>query len=356
MVPAVSPGETTASSSQIEGELAAIWCRVLRREAIGLHEDFFAAGGHSLLALQLVHEVKRHFGRSVSLARLLTDPTIAGLAAVLGNGHASAVPDTASWKGTGRGTPFFYVPGMNGVEFLPEAVGRGLSPDRRWFDGLQHPGVDGDHPPATSLAAIASDLVGQIRAVQPRGPYALGGFCHGGLVAFEVARQLEEAGEIVRGLVLWDTFPYHCWRWRSPGRVAAVLRRRLFGPGARTFVADRLRFMRHRLALGAQVLWRRVRILLPGARGRIEARMLIAGMRARRHYTPAALRAPVLLLRSRDQRVLVEKRPQDGWASAMLGPREVVDLPHWHFDLLREPAISELASRTAAFLRQQDER
>lgn len=83
--------------------------------------------------------------------------------------------------------------------------------------------------------------------------------------------------------------------------------------------------------------------------------MTNAGLRARRRYHPRAVRAPVLLVRSRDERVLVEKRPQEGWGNAMLGRREVIDLPCWHFDLLEEPAVSDLAEKTAAFLRRMDE-
>jgi hypothetical protein len=135
-----------------------------------------------------------------------------------------------------------------------------------------------------------------------------------------------------------------------------VLRRRLTGPGATSFVADRWRFLWHRVHLGLQFLGRAVRAWLPGARGRIEARMITAGMKARRKYVPGTVRGRVLLLRSRDERVVAEKLPQDGWAGAMIGPREVVDLPHWHFHLLREPAVSELAERTAAFLRNTDAR
>jgi thioesterase domain-containing protein len=264
------------------------------------------------------------------------------------------LPDSL-WKGAGNGTPFFYVPGMNGVEFLPAAVARNIAHDRRWFDGLQHPGVDGREPPGRTIAAIALELIRQIRAVQPQGPYALGGFCHGGLVAYEIAHQLEAQGETVAALVLWDTFPHRCWRARSGGEALAVLRQRLFRPGASTFVSDRLRFAWHRLALGCELAGRWIRAGLPGERGRIQARVHLAGMRARARYGPRPFHGRVLLVRSRDERVFRTKLPQDGWAGAMLGPCEIVDVPHWHFDLLQEPAVSELAERTAEFLRRADD-
>jgi hypothetical protein len=144
------------------------------------------------------------------------------------------------------------------------------------------------------------------------------------------------------------------WRTRPPGAVARFLRARLFGPRAGLFLRDRMRFVAHRISLGAQVVWRTIRARLPGDRGRLEARMITAGMRARRRYQPGTFHGSVLLVRSRDERVLVEKLPLDGWAGAMLGPCERADLDHWHFDLLREPAVSELAERTAAFLRRID--
>jgi thioesterase domain-containing protein len=248
------------------------------------------------------------------------------------------------------------VPGMNGVEFLPAAVAQAITRDRRWFDGLQHPGVDGRDPPGKTVEAIALELIRQIRAVQPQGPYALGGFCHGGLVAYEIAHQLETQGEQVAALVLWDTFPRRCWQPRSGAEALAVLRRRLFHSGATTFISDRLRFAWHRLALGFELTVRWIRAVLPGERGRAQARVHLAGMRARARYAPRAFHGRVILVRSRDERIFRTKLPQDGWAGAILGPCEIVDLAHWHFDLLREPGVRDLAERTAAFLRAADER
>jgi len=106
----------------------------------------------------------------------------------------------------GSRTPIFGVPGHNGDVFCYRALAQSLGDDQPFF-GLQPPGLDGAAPPLTSVQALAEYLAGQVRAFQPQGPYLIAGFCAGGTVAFELARQLQRSGGSVPLLALFGS-PY----------------------------------------------------------------------------------------------------------------------------------------------------
>ena len=126
------------------------------------------------------------------------------------------------------GAPLFYIPGMDGYEFLPRALARHLDEIRRYYDGLQYPGLNGNEPMAGSIEEIAAYLVPQIQSIWPQGPYYLTGWSFGGVVAFEVARQLEARGVKVQLVLLLDS---HCpgsgMRKRSAVEIVDLFRRHL---------------------------------------------------------------------------------------------------------------------------------
>jgi thioesterase domain-containing protein len=104
----------------------------------------------------------------------------------------------------GERTPFFLVAGMFGNVLNLRHLARLLGADRPFY-GLQARGLYGDQAPHETFEQAATDYIAEMRQVQPHGPYLLGGFSGGGITAFEIARQLEAAGEKVDLLVLLDT-------------------------------------------------------------------------------------------------------------------------------------------------------
>jgi thioesterase domain-containing protein len=119
----------------------------------------------------------------------------------------------------GNRPPIFGVPGHNGDVFCFLPLARHLGRDQPFF-GLQPPGTDGKQAPIDDAEKLAAYFVGEIRAVQPEGPYFLGGYCLGGIVAFEMARQLQAAGQTVALLALFGTtcptafaFPHRAGVW-----------------------------------------------------------------------------------------------------------------------------------------------
>ena len=193
-----------APTSRAHHQLAQIWEDLLDVRPIGIRDNFFYLGGHSLLAVRLVGRIEQVFGKKIPLATLFAAPTIEQLAHALQfeEGRHSPAPVMAV-QTSGSKRPFFYLHGAwNSVAFYCFYLARHLGPDQPLyalepyhFDGLLV---------APTVEAMATAHIQSLRTIQPEGPYLLGGFCNGGLVAYEMARQLQAEGQRVELLLLID--------------------------------------------------------------------------------------------------------------------------------------------------------
>jgi amino acid adenylation domain-containing protein len=223
-LPAPDPNRTGAEypvdepRTPVERELVTIWSEVLGIDAVGIHDDFFDLGGHSLLAARLADRIRRTFAIELPLRSIFEDFNVAGMASKLAytaktgtyQYHAT-LPRWASLvpiQPSGARPPLFLVSGTYSGEdaflgYMANLVPH-LRSDQPVF-GFRARGLDGRQEPHQSAVEMARDYVAEMRTYQPEGPYVLGGECVGGVVAFEMARQLEQAGERVSLLVLLDT-------------------------------------------------------------------------------------------------------------------------------------------------------
>ena len=197
--------------------LAAIWEDVLKLRPVGIRDDFFELGGDSILALELVSQVESVCGRRLPISLLLEAPTVARQAEILRDASWSpAWPAIVALQPHGDRPGFFCAAGAGTDVLSLVELPRHLGPDQPFY-GLQPPGQDGQRAPLGAVDSLAAYFVREMRAVQPRGPYFLGGSSYGGIVAFEMAQQLVRAGEEVGLLALFDT--------RAPGYPTAPPRR-----------------------------------------------------------------------------------------------------------------------------------
>jgi acyl transferase domain-containing protein/thioesterase domain-containing protein len=221
--PALS-SEYVAPRSEVEKTLAAMWENLLGVSQVGVHDNFFELGGHSLVAVRLFARMKKTFGVDYPISVLIERPTIEGCAALVAPTESAAASVSVEspradkketrYKhlvpmnppaGDKRGRlPFFLVAGMFGnVMNLRHLAG--LVGEERPFHGVQARGLLGHENPHETFEETARDYLAEIRAVQPRGPYLLGGFSGGGITAYEMARQLVAEGEEVPLIVMLDT-------------------------------------------------------------------------------------------------------------------------------------------------------
>jgi acyl transferase domain-containing protein/thioesterase domain-containing protein/acyl carrier protein len=214
-----------APGNDVERTLVGFWEELLGVDQVGVKDSFFDLGGHSLIAVRLFAMIKKAYRVEFPISVLFEAPTIALCAAMIrerigdtGSDGASAgtpAPSAAPKRRFthlvpmhdgegGERTPFFLVAGMFGNVLNLRHLARLLGTDRPFY-GLQARGLYGDQAPHETFEAAAADYIAEMRQVQPHGPYLLGGFSGGGITAYEIARQLEAAGEKVSLLVLLDT-------------------------------------------------------------------------------------------------------------------------------------------------------
>jgi syringomycin synthetase protein SyrE len=199
-IPAGSPPSQENPATWMESTLADIWQDILNRRPIAVTDDFFELGGNSLLAIRMLVEAEKRTGIHIAPRLVFEYPTVRQLAIEARHPEARIHSPIVAVQATGSLPPFFFLHGdfVEGGLYCVK-MARHLGPDRPFYAIDPH-GVH-DVPPH-SIEEMAAARIELIRQVHPQGPYALGGFCNGGLVAFEMARQLEAAGETVSSLVL----------------------------------------------------------------------------------------------------------------------------------------------------------
>jgi amino acid adenylation domain-containing protein len=187
-------------------ELAMMWEQLLGVSNVGLHDNFFDLGGHSLKVVGLMRAVERDLGKAVSVQRFVEDPTIEHLARLLLEGldEAESPFELTTLTATGSRTPFFFMHGdLNGGGYYARRFARILGPEQPFYVLGPHRWNNPACP--ASIAEMASDYAATIKDLRPSGPYALGGYCSGGLVALETARKLGAEGASITNVILIET-------------------------------------------------------------------------------------------------------------------------------------------------------
>jgi amino acid adenylation domain-containing protein len=237
----------TTSADATEAAIAEAWRDVLGVEHVGIHDDFFELGGHSLLALRLLARIRDTLRIDLPVAALLQGPTVAQMARAATGRTARVCPPVVVLQGEGAARPLFLVHAGGGHLVCYHPLAQLLAPDQPLF-GLQARGLDDGLPPLQGVDAMADYYLEGVRRAQPAGPYRLGGWSYGGMVAWEMARRIRAEGGEVELLALIDTQPPE--PRDAPGLAldhAAVLRRVItdvFGWGGTASVTvDALRRM-----------------------------------------------------------------------------------------------------------------
>jgi oxalate---CoA ligase len=332
------------SRTQLEELFATMWTRILGIKQIGLHDNFFEIGGDSLAAMELIAGIEQVTGRSLTISALFEAPTIKQLAAFIAQDHPGWLPYVVPLQTIGSRPPFFCVDA--GPAYLNLA--RRLGSDQP-FLGLLHLG-------STSVEAMAKFCVKSIRAVQPEGPYFVGGWCTAGLIAYEIAQQLKAQDQEVGLLVLFDAV--------NPGRLDKLsAMQRIFVQADENYrkVWFHLRSMT-RLKFGdapAYLLERLKNVWLTLTRrtwlSRARARfvrphdppdMHFLGMR----YRPRPYHGQVLLFRRSLRAVSRHLDAKLSWGSVIIGEFNVVEIQGGHGDMLCEPGVQHTAAELTARL------
>ncbi|WP_438022406.1 amino acid adenylation domain-containing protein [Sorangium sp. So ce233] len=342
----------------LELDLVRIWEEVLAVSPVGIHDDFFSLGGHSLLAVSLMRRVEQRCGRKLPIDVLFRAPTAGSMAALL---RDKAEPEPWSplvaIQPAQRGRPFFCVHGLVGTVMVFVPLARYMGKDRPFY-GLQAQGLLDDQPPCDDIEAMATRYIEAIRAVQPEGPYQLGGFSFGGLVAIEMARQLREAGQEIALLAVLDTAPPDFMKRSAPEDGPAALIEMAKGLGV-DFSLDELNALppEQRLAYAHDRILA-VGVLPPELSPERLMAHIDAHVSAGRAYAPR-IPCRMTFFRALDagwytsgSGLLPDFR--DEWSACSPHPVISHDVPGTHFSMIFEPHVRTLAERLRACLDEVD--
>jgi amino acid adenylation domain-containing protein len=345
----------------VELTLARLWEDHLDVRPVGARDDFFALGGHSLLAVRLLAAVHERFGQALPLTLFFQRPTVEEMARQLREGGGSRPWSPLVEIQPGRGKrPLFLVHPGGGTVLCYAELARQLGPDRPVY-GLQARGAGDGQEPNRTIEAMAAQYIEAMRTVQPSGPYLLGGWSLGGLVAFEMSLQLLRDGQQVDFLAIIDTparmDPEEYGTWDD-----AVALSEMADLQGIQVSAEELRPLEPEEQL-RRVMQRAVEahLVLPGVdvhHIRHWLKLFRTHHQAALSYVPRLYPGTVTLLRAQEPRKTAAgtRRPAStpdrtlGWGAFSSRPVDVHDVPGDHESLVKEPYVQPLAMRLNACL------
>jgi amino acid adenylation domain-containing protein len=332
--------------------LTQIWEQILGIRPVGVTDSFFELGGHSLLVVRLMEFIKGRWKRTLPLTMLFQYPTIEGIGGILREHEEVSSSPLVGLQTGGSKRPFFCIHAIGGSVFPYLALREYLGPDQPLY-GLQSPGMENDEPPLARVEEMAACYLAALRAVQPDGPYLLGGWSMGGLIAYEMTQQLRARGETVELLVLIDS-------------VAPSLRTKLDLNDEWTVLnafaqahSVSLENLEHNDSLGSDevldhVLEQvRASKLIPPDIGISQVRHLLSvfrgNMQAMQDYVSQPLKNRVHLIRAVDPVTPDELDLALGWAE-LATEVEIATVEGNHLNLFREPQVAVVAEKLKLWL------
>ncbi|WP_432103122.1 thioesterase domain-containing protein [Streptomyces sp. bgisy091] len=333
MAPKDSPPTADSSRTLREDALCVMIAGLLERPVFGVDEDFFQAGGHSLLAVRLASLAREMFGCGLSARDVFQAPTPRGLAQRLDRAEGqSLTAPVLALRPEGDESPLFCVHPILGLGWSYAALLVDLDPDIPLYAVQATAWTGADRP--DSLQELAVAYVAAVRELQPAGPYRLAGWSLGGVIAHAMACELQRAGEDVSTLVLIDAYPLTTDAGEAESPDHATLKALLAhvpntasppsGPSGPE--------VGHVTAALAHYLG-------SGHTSDLVATALANASLARAH-TPGLLKGDALFLAAADSG---ERDPRT-WAAHLTGELDVYDLPTGHFDALAPEGATDIAA------------
>ncbi len=307
--------EHVAPRNATEKSLSAIWGKALGVEDLGVHDNFFDLGGHSIVGIQVLTQVEQQLGRKLPLNSLFQAPTVAQFAKLL---MAEIKPldllNLAPIQKEGNKVPLFCVHGDEANYFMARDLGKDQP-----FWGFFHQGEDGFPLRYTEVEDIAAHFIREMKQVRPEGPYLLCGFSFGGLVAYEMAQQLSRSGEQVPFLALLDTY--------APGLFGEVMK-------AESKLHDPVK----KMVMRRMVKWyhQRNKALPPKLR---HFHIIDTYDQAYYRYKIEPYEGPVLVIKA-------EASPGEahmGWKDLVKGGLTLTSTPGDHFNMIKDPHVKTLS-------------
>ncbi|MFD7065177.1 amino acid adenylation domain-containing protein [Streptomyces sp. NPDC059906] len=336
-----------------ELRLAAIWKDLLGLDTVDVRTPFFDLGGHSILAVRMMAQVKKAFGRTLPLSSLLSGGTIETIAEMLRSQGEILWNSLVPIRTSGAHRVSFWVHAAGGNVLSYAVISEHLGPRFPMY-GLQARGLEPGADAVGDIPAMAADYIAAIRGRQPHGPYIIGGWSFGGMLALEITRQLIDLGEEVAELIMVDTGTNDAApRTMDPEDP-------VFLSGLATFISNdhvdglspaELTAVAPEERVGHVVeLAKKAGTLPPGFEVADLYRFLsvyTACNEAYRRYTPGKLPPRTTLVRAQEN---PDSDRQLGWSALTTGRLRVIDAPGNHVTVMNTHNVAAFAPELAQVL------
>jgi len=343
--------------TELETQLCEIWQKLLRVDRVGITDNFFEIGGHSLLAVRLFAEINRVTSKKLPLVTIFQSPTVEQLAHALSQDESKLSGSLlVPLQPNGSRPPLFLVHGAGGDILWGYANLSAHMPADQPIYGIKSSGQAGREE-FTRIEDMAACYVNELRAFQPHGPYYLGGYCFGGNVAYEMARQLRADGEDAAFVALLDSAPanagYEKIHWWAPVYGARFARNLYYwlADFAEQSPKERREFITRKLRIFARKFTRRRDSRSVDLESVIdishfpesELRLWRIHLQALIQHIQQPYPGDVLLLRTRGQPLLCSLENDFSWRKLARGGVQVTLIPGSHENIFMEPNVRMLA-------------
>ncbi|MFC1831586.1 thioesterase domain-containing protein, partial [Thermodesulfobacteriota bacterium] len=329
---------------------------------VGRKDNFFDLGGHSILAVKLFSSVESRFGKRLPLATLYEYPTVEKLSLLLEDAYEVSWDPMVTIQSNGTKQPLFFMHSEGGNVLEYYHLSRELGLDQPFY-ALQAYGLDSGIAKYKTIEEMANRYINDIRKVQRNGPYLLGGYCLGGLIAYEVAQQIMKDGEEVAFLGLVSVVePNH---WKEKVEDLNPFERSLFSVQERVGLElDNLRVLplREKMVYSWDRIHTGTTIIqtkLEGFAGNLltkfnkeinnhsnayKLRMIKeSNIEAFYSYNPLELKNGATLFRANKYSRLVALGDENGWGKLVNNKLKVINIDAYHKNILKYPNVKQLA-------------
>jgi amino acid adenylation domain-containing protein len=342
--------------------LAKTWEKLLDTSPIGVTDNFFDLGGHSFLAVRLMAQIYDKFEHNLPLSTLFENPTIEKLATIVSQPfHKSSNSHLVAINSSGDKIPFFCMHGAGG-DISPYFKLSRILGEEYPFYGLEH-GPDPEKPKIISVEETASRYLQEIRQVQPHGPYLLGGHCYGGVLAFEMAQQLQKQGHTVGLVAIIDAMLPETTIESTDDDDAKFLLRIAEEIKIENDIDFSIPFDELRgLSLDEQLnlVNKKANFIFSDVELKDFLRhyqLFKANVQATRDYVPQIYPRSLTVFRAQEEIIHDFDNPEWstddlflGWDKYSSESTQVVEVPGNHFSMLLEPHIHELAKQLRIYI------
>ncbi|MDJ0897246.1 MAG: amino acid adenylation domain-containing protein [Xenococcus sp. MO_188.B8] len=345
--------EYVAPRTPSEEIIANIFAEVLSVSNVGIYDNFFELGGHSLLAVRLMSEIQQKFQINLPLATLFQTPTIEQLASIINSSVNTQSSILVPIKTSGNQPPLFCIHPVGGNVLCYADLARHLDRDYPVY-GLQSVGLDGQQQPLTDLEEMASHYIEAIQQIQPQGPYHLIGWSMGGVIAYEMAQQLQAKNQPVALLTLIDSYAPTVIPRPSEIDQAMIINQ---------LAQDWVRLYGQELDISLETLRKlqpdqQVKHLFEQAKQQaifppeIEIEQMLTlwevfqtNLIAMYHYQPKAYSGSIILLNASETTSEVIEDPTHGWGHLVLDDITIHTITGDHYTIMKAPQVEGLTEK-----------